>query len=93
MSAFNPSFKHRLNASSAGSDTFSVSDLTDTLFLMCERAAAMVSVVAIQFEGGEAQQCSNAVNAVALDAVYHEIKDIEAVLMAFLNAEQDKGAL
>jgi hypothetical protein len=79
---FKPDFKHRLEALSQGSEEFTITDLIDTISLMCERANAMVMAIQTQFVGGAGTLSDNA-NFAALDAVRKEIADIEAIVDAF----------
>lgn len=82
MNAFKPDFKHRLNALSHNREDFTVADLTDSILLMCERAAAIIDVVALQFDG-EVGRMNDTINAAALMAAVNEIHDIEAITAAF----------
>jgi hypothetical protein len=80
-----PDFTHRLELSGKNAD-FTLGDLTDTVGLMTERAAAIVNMVSIQLESET--RSSDAILASALDAAYLEIKDINALIVAFSQNQQ-----
>jgi hypothetical protein len=81
--SFQPDFKHRLSASIQANDTLTVSDFSDSVFLMCDRATAILNILCLQFEREEAARCSSAINANALYAAINEIEDIAAITRAF----------
>ena len=87
MSSFNPNFSHRFSAMSKEGEAFTLDDLTDTIALMAERAAAMVMVISLQFESDDCSMLNNAINFSALNAVESEIKDIAAIVSAFGKAQ------
>jgi hypothetical protein len=80
--AFKPDFNHRLHGLSQGAEEFTISDLTETISLMCERANAMIMAIQTQFADGVGALGDKA-NFAALDAVSHEIADIQAIISAF----------
>ncbi|PPD44368.1 MAG: hypothetical protein CTY16_12045 [Methylobacter sp.] len=80
-----PDFTHRLEVSEKNAG-FTLGDLTDTVGLMAERAAAIVNMVSIQLESET--RSSDAILASALDAAYLEIKDINALVVAFSQSPQ-----
>jgi len=92
MNAFNPDFSHRLNALSHNCEDFTAADLTDTILLMCQRAAAIIDVVALQFEG-EVGRMNDVINSAALMAAVNEIHDIEAITTAFHEKKERKAAV
>lgn len=81
--SFTPDFQHRLSASIKENETLSVSDFSDTVFLMCDRTTAILNMLCLQFESEEAAKCSNAITANALDAAIKEVQDIAAVTRAY----------
>lgn len=90
MKSFNPNFTHRFSCMSAEGEAFTLDDMTDTIALMAERAAAMVSVISLQFESDDCSMLSNTINFAALHAVEQEIKDIAAIATAFSKSQDKK---
>lgn len=82
MSAFTPDFSHRLSFLGENHEELTLGELTDTVLMMCDRAAAIIDLVAMQFEG-EGGKMSDAINAAALMAAINEIHDIQALTKAF----------
>lgn len=84
MNALSPDFSHRLSYLGHNHEEFTLGELTDSILLMCDRAAAIIDMVALQFEG-EGGKMSDAINQAALMAAVNEIQDIQAVTKAFYN--------
>jgi hypothetical protein len=84
MKALYPDFSHHLSTIGNNCEEFTLGELTDSVLLMCGRAAAIIELVTLQFEG-EASKLNDAINVAALTAAVNEIHDIEAVTKAFYN--------
>lgn len=90
MNALSPDFSHHLSFLGESHEELTLGELTDSVLMMCERAAAIIDLVAMQFEG-EGGKMSDAINAAALMAAVNEIQDIQAVTKAFYKNRDLRG--
>jgi hypothetical protein len=75
-------FLHRVSAFLDDTGGIGDNDMVDTVKMMCERAVAIIEMVALQFEAG-GRRCNDSLNESALSAAAHEIRDIMAVVDAY----------